>query len=190
MIVARSTGARQTKTVCSSADSLDWDLTAEDLQSELSFAGGDIRISQAVLGYRSDVGPEALAVWLATLLAAEFQDGGPVAIALLADTEVADLNRQFRGCDTATDVLSFPGDPTAPESVLGDIAISLDTAARQAQEQEHSLHTELKYLILHGLIHCLGHDHDSDDGEMNRLELSLRDRWLIQSGRTSGDRPS
>ncbi|HVR43869.1 MAG TPA: rRNA maturation RNase YbeY [Thermoanaerobaculia bacterium] len=99
-----------------------------------------------------------------------------VAIAFVDDAAMAALNRRFRGRGGTTDVLSFPAgdDPEESDRRLGDIAISLDRARRQAREQHHSLATEVRYLILHGIIHAFGWDHESDEGEMNALEIRLR----------------
>ncbi|HEX7330101.1 MAG TPA: rRNA maturation RNase YbeY [Pyrinomonadaceae bacterium] len=94
-------------------------------------------------------------------------------IAFVSDKRIRELNRQFRGIDKATDVLSFPaGGPD--ESNLGDIAISTETAATQAKENSLSFDDEIAQLILHGLLHLSGYDHETDNGEMNRLELRLR----------------
>ena len=92
-------------------------------------------------------------------------------IAFVSDYKIRELNKQFRGVDRATDVLSFP----AGEKLnLGDIAVSVDTAAVQAKENGLSLDEEIAQLILHGLLHLSGYDHETDNGEMNRLELRLR----------------
>ena len=92
-------------------------------------------------------------------------------IAFVSDKHIRELNRQFRGIDTATDVLSFPAEE---ESNLGDVAVSVETAATQARENGLTLDQEIAQLILHGLLHLSGYDHETDDGEMNRLELKLR----------------
>lgn len=93
------------------------------------------------------------------------------------------LNQQFRGKDSATDVLSFPLQPeafeTEAETNLGEIVISLDRAQAQAKENGLTLVNEVEQLILHGLLHLCGHDHATDHGEMNRLELKLRKRLGI-----------
>jgi probable rRNA maturation factor len=94
-------------------------------------------------------------------------------IAFVSDKRIRELNRQFRGIDRATDVLSFPADGP-DESNLGDIAISVETATAQAKENGLSLDAEIAQLILHGLLHLSGYDHETDNGEMNRLELRLR----------------
>ena len=92
-----------------------------------------------------------------------------------------EFNHRYREKDTTTDVLSFPGDeePEPDGSVhLGDIVISVATAARQARELGHSLPRELKRLLLHGYLHLLGYDHETDDGTMLRLERRLVRRLL------------
>lgn len=97
-------------------------------------------------------------------------------IAFVSDKRIRQLNRQFRGVDKATDVLSFPAEE---ESNLGDVAISVETAAAQAEENGLSFEDEVAQLILHGLLHLCGNDHETDDGEMNRLELRLRRKLKI-----------
>ena len=92
-------------------------------------------------------------------------------IAFVSDKRIRELNRQFRGIDKATDVLSFPAEE---ESNLGDVAVSVETAANQARENQLTLDHEIGQLILHGLLHLCGYDHETDNGEMNRLELRLR----------------
>jgi len=92
-------------------------------------------------------------------------------IAFVSDKKIRELNREFRGVDKTTDVLSFPADEGLN---LGDVAISVETAAAQARENGLSFDEEIAQLILHGLLHLSGYDHESDNGEMNRLELKLR----------------
>ena len=92
-------------------------------------------------------------------------------VAFVSDKSIRKLNQQFRGIDKATDVLSFPADE--PDN-LGDVAVSVETASRQARENGLSFDDEIAQLILHGLLHLSGYDHDTDNGEMNRLELKLR----------------
>jgi probable rRNA maturation factor len=99
-----------------------------------------------------------------------------VTIAFVSDRQIRDLNKQFRGIDKATDVLSFPSDT---DQELGDIAISLETAERQAEENDLNLDGEIAQLILHGLLHLSGYDHETDNGEMNKLELQLRNKLNI-----------
>jgi probable rRNA maturation factor len=96
---------------------------------------------------------------------------GQVNVLVTGDAEVRRLNRQFRHKDRTTDVLSFPGmDP----SFAGDIAISAATAARNARRLGHSTAQEMKVLLLHGLLHLAGYDHEADQGEMARKEQRLR----------------
>lgn len=105
-----------------------------------------------------------------------------------SDREIRRLNAQYRHIDKATDVLSFPDDP---EDHLGDVVISVPTARRQAAvrvgEGAAGAARELRVLMLHGLLHCLGYDHETDDGAMERLEARLRRRW-IGSAADSADR--
>jgi probable rRNA maturation factor len=102
-----------------------------------------------------------------------------VSIAFVEDEAMKTLNRKYRKKNRTTDVLTFPaddsyGDPEQDGHPLGDIVISLDQAKRQAAEQRHSLATEVRYLVLHGILHALGHDHETDNGEMNALEVQVR----------------
>jgi len=108
-------------------------------------------------------------------LAAIGKSESSATIAFVSDKKIRELNRQFRGIDKATDVLSFPSD--GPD--LGDIAVSVDTAAAQAKENGLKLDEEIAQLILHGLLHLSGYDHETDNGEMNRLELRLRKKLAI-----------
>ena len=96
------------------------------------------------------------------------------------DAEVRRLNRFFRGKDQATDVLSFP--PAKPDALAGDIAISIDRARMQAAERGHSLADELRILMLHGALHLAGMDHESDSGEMARVESSWRKKLGLPDG--------
>jgi len=93
-----------------------------------------------------------------------------------------ELNKFFRGKDTTTDVLSFPHEPDefdVDKTNLGDIVISAEQAQRQAKENGLTLDNEIKQLILHGILHLCGYDHETDNGEMNARELELRDKLGI-----------
>ena len=93
-------------------------------------------------------------------------------IAFVSDDRIRQLNQRYRGFDKATDVLSFP---TGEEDVaLGDIAISIERARAQARQNGLTLEQEIAQLILHGLLHLCGYDHETDNGEMNSIELKLR----------------
>jgi len=118
---------------------------------------------------------------------------GQVTVLLTSDTVIRRLNRQFRGKNKATDVLSFPAAEFAKVSksragapiqqrIAGDLAISVPAARRQAAAQGHGLSTEIKVLILHGLLHLAGYDHESDDGEMARREHKLRAKLRLPQG--------
>jgi probable rRNA maturation factor len=102
--------------------------------------------------------------------------GSSATIAFVSDRRIRDLNQRFRNVHKPTDVLSFPAEE---ETNLGDIAISVETAAAQAKENGLSFETEIAQLILHGLLHLCGYDHETDNGEMNRLELRLRKKLGI-----------
>src|SRR5689334_14289699 len=94
-------------------------------------------------------------------------------IAFVSDKAIRQLNRQFRGIDKATDVLSFPAEDE-DGSNLGDIAISVETAAVQAKENGLTFEGEVAQLILHGLLHLSGYDHETDNGKINRSKLRMR----------------
>ena len=107
---------------------------------------------------------------------------GQVTVLLTTDASIRGLNRRFRGKNKATDVLSFPAEGVGAEGVAGDLAISVTTALGQATEQGHSLSTEIKVLILHGLLHLAGYDHEVDDGKMARRERLLRTKLKLPQG--------
>jgi len=106
--------------------------------------------------------------------------GRTIACMIADDTEIRRLNRQYRGKDQATDVLSFP--PANRNGLPGDIAISIDRARMQAAEQGHSLADELRILMLHGALHLSGMDHEADSGEMARAESHWRKRLGLPGG--------
>ncbi len=108
-----------------------------------------------------------------------------VEILLTDSQELRQLNRQYRNQDRPTDVLSFPdGDilPGKKERFLGSIVVSVDAAKIQAAEIGHSLEAELKFLVLHGLLHLLGFDHERDNGEMERYQRQLKQVLSIHFG--------
>lgn len=104
---------------------------------------------------------------------------GEVNILLTSNSEIQRLNLEFRHKDQPTDVLSFPNGQQ-PEG--GDIAISIQTARTQAAEIGHDLLTEVKVLILHGMLHLAGHDHETDRGQMLTLEQDLRAELKLPAG--------
>jgi probable rRNA maturation factor len=149
--------------------------------------------------------PEAparrLRPWLGSLLAAVAPAGyATLGVRFAGDRAVRQANRRFRGKDQTTDVLSFPGgdgpggghaagagdpdggpagaDPGGGDGHLGDILISVPAARRQAAAAGRDTEREIRVLLLHGVLHCLGHDHETDGGAMERLERHLRRRWI------------
>jgi probable rRNA maturation factor len=99
---------------------------------------------------------------------------GSVNLLVTHSADVRELNRRYRGKDQPTDVLSFPAVPALNNGFAGDIVISGDIAARNARAYGHATANELKILILHGVLHLAGHDHETDAGEMARKEERLR----------------
>ena len=104
---------------------------------------------------------------------------GEVEVLLTSDAELKRLNKAFRGKNKPTDILSFPTPPEFADEHAGDLAISLETAARQAAEHGHTLVDELKILLLHGLLHLDGEDHETDSGEMAAREHDLRQQLKL-----------
>lgn len=108
--------------------------------------------------------------------------GKQASIAFIGDTRMKQLNEMFRGKNTTTDVLSFPHEPDEfdpDKDNLGDIVISVEQAQRQAEENGLTLDVEIKQLILHGLLHLCGYDHETDNGEMHARELELREKLCV-----------
>jgi probable rRNA maturation factor len=136
----------------------------------------------------------------------ELKLAGEVTLLLASNTQLRRLNRQFRGKDYATDVLSFPSEnpprqrpkprsSRTPAGYAGDIAISVDIARKNGGVLGHGVAAEIKTLILHGLLHLAGYDHESDHGQMARKELSLRralglPEGLIERADLDGRRPA
>ncbi len=114
--------------------------------------------------------------------------GGRVFTCLVTgDAELQRLNGQFLKRDYPTDVLSFPAFQPGPS--LGEIAISVDRAAEQARERGHSLEDEIKILMLHGVLHLLGMDHEKDRGRMARAERRHRRELGLPEGLIERVRP-
>ncbi len=147
-----------------------------------------------------EAGARRVRPWLTPLIEDLAPGTDSFVVRFVSDREMRRLNSSFRRRDEPTDVLSFPSLPsprkgalqpayagatdiTAPELPhqerhLGDVVISVPTARRQADRLGHSVDVELRILLLHGVLHCLGHDHETDGGVMNRLERSLRRRYV------------
>jgi len=107
-----------------------------------------------------------------------------ITIAFVSDAEIARWNEGYRKKKGPTDVLSFPATSGAfhgaAKESLGDIAISPETAKRYAKKNGRSLNAEIRVLMLHGILHLMGYDHENDTGQMNRIEQKLRRRLGIQ----------
>lgn len=120
---------------------------------------------------------QALARWLERQAPARAR--GTVVIAMITDREMRRINKAFRRKDYATDVLSFP---SMLPGALGELAIATGVCRRQAREAGHPEAVEAKVLALHGLLHLLGYDHETDRGEMRRAEDRLRKRAGLPLG--------
>ncbi|MBC8288235.1 MAG: rRNA maturation RNase YbeY [Nitrospinae bacterium] len=116
-----------------------------------------------------------------------------ISILFVGDQDIRDLNHRFRGIDRSTDVLSFPqlleGEPEMPGApVLGDVAISLETARDQSEEHGLSLEEELTLLLIHGILHLLGYDHEISDQEEVRMRKKTRELFtMIYPGKMLAD---
>ncbi len=143
--------------------------------------GSGCELALANPGRHPEASARRLRPWLLRLLAALAPAAASFSVRFTSDRELRRLNRTFRGKDAPTDVLSFPGDRSAEGWHLGDVAISVPTARRQAEAAGHDVDRELRLLVLHGVLHCLGYDHEADDGTMERLEKRLRRRYLDAS---------
>jgi probable rRNA maturation factor len=128
------------------------------------------------------VAVRGLGTWLERLAPARAR--GAVCVAFVTDARIRTLNRAYRGLDAPTDVLSFPADPSHRPVAgdLGDITIAVGVAGRQARAAGHSLGTEARVLALHGLLHLVGYDHETDNGEMARAEARLRRQGGLHEG--------
>ena len=129
-----------------------------------------------------EVRARRLRPWLEELLDEVAPRAASLGVRFCGDREMRRVNREYRGLDKTTDVLSFPGElaegETADGGHLGDILISMPVARNQAAEAHHDPEREIKILLLHGVLHCLGHDHETDQGQMERLERRLRKTWV------------
>lgn len=127
---------------------------------------------------RSGVDGRALVATAKRLLAAIDRGDASLSLTLVDDATIRELNREHRGKDRETDVLSFALDDENPERLLGDVVISVDTARRQAAAYDAPLQNELYRLLIHGLLHVMGHDHE-ETGE--RREMEREERRLAEA---------
>lgn len=137
-----------------------------------------------------EAGARRLRPWIEPLVEELVPAADSFALRFVSDREMRRLNATYRRRDATTDVLSFPGDlvpsPEDPgdrgaarsECHLGDVVVSVPAARRQASKLGHSVERELRILTLHGVLHCMGHDHETDGGTMERLERRLRLRYV------------
>jgi probable rRNA maturation factor len=107
---------------------------------------------------------------------------GTVNVLLTSSAEMKSLNRRFRGKDKPTDVLSFPAEPDAQKQFAGEIAISAEIASQNARALGHSPAEEVKILVLHGVLHLHGYDHECDNGQMAKREKQLRAKLRLPPG--------
>jgi probable rRNA maturation factor len=128
---------------------------------------------------RSGVDARALKAVALVLLGAVDEPDAAISLTIVDDETIREINRDFRGKDKATDVLSFPlePEPFSQERLLGDIVISIDTARRQAADYDAPVQNEIYRLLIHGLLHVLGHDHEEAEDRviMEREERRLAD---------------
>ena len=177
---------------------LDPDLDPESPRGRRPVRGGSNRAPKAIVAKRSGasaakldpkINPREIQLPTARTLSRFLSSAqtavrlkGQVTVLLTTDEAIRKLNRQFRGKNKATDVLSFPAEGVGAQGLAGDLAISVTTAMGQAAEQGHSLSTEIKVLVLHGLLHLAGYDHEIDEGKMARRERKLREMLKLPQG--------
>ncbi len=107
---------------------------------------------------------------------------GLVNVLITSSAEMKSLNRRFRGKDKPTDVLSFPAEPVAQKKPAGEIAISAEMASQNARALGHPPAEEVRILVLHGILHLRGYDHECDNGQMARREKQLRAKLHLPLG--------
>lgn len=139
-----------------------------ELNSEITFEKEE---------YEKLVAKEELELWILALLKELSVESSYCELNLVSSERIREINREYRGKDYATDVISFSqveGEEIDGSSFLGDIVISIPFASEQAEQYGNSLLSELKYLILHGVLHLLGYDHDEEEeGEMSKMERDI-----------------
>jgi len=169
----------------------DQEAAASGSGGEASGGGGEIEIALLNPNRYPEASARRLRPWLAQVLQALLRkrpapagaraafNAASLGVRFAGDRAMRHANRRFRGKDQTTDVLSFPGDVSvAAGGHLGDVLVSVPQARRQAAAAGRDPAREIQVLLLHGVLHCLGHDHEADGGEMERLERRLRRRWI------------
>jgi probable rRNA maturation factor len=156
-------------------------LVEVDKSEVADLAGATLALVQRQMAQAKAKSPETMKVGTQSRSAAEAH----ITVVFVRDPKIRALNRDYRGRDYPTDVLSFRANEGEGESAdffepdyVGDIVIATDTALRQAEEAGQSFAREVQELVIHGVLHLCGYDHESDNGEMNRLELRLRKKLL------------
>lgn len=136
--------------------------------SEITFENADLE---------KETESSEIALWIEGVLGELSLTGSYCELNLVSSETIREINREHRGKDYATDVLSFSqveGEEISGNSFLGDIVISIPYAKEQAEQYGHSLLSELKYLILHGILHLIGYDHtEEEDGNMSKMEKDI-----------------
>ncbi len=152
--------------------------------SQLPSATPNIFVSNRQRTFK--VSPKFLISVAEAILSRVGQKSGELSIVLLNDPAMRKLNSQYRGKDCSTDVLAFPQDLSlnVPEHLIGDVIISLQTAARQAKERKSVLRNELVRLLIHGILHLLGYDHEKSLQEATRMKN--KERLIIKHLKING----
>ena len=127
----------------------------------------------------AEIDAEGLRSWIQQLVGSIAPLAESFGVRFVSDEEMAEYNRKYRGRCGATDVLSFPEYGAPPDyRHLGDVVIAVPWARRQATDLGIPLEREVRTLLLHGILHCLGFDHEADNGEMEEVELQMKARWI------------
>lgn len=142
-----------------------------------------VDMSLEIEGYSNLVNEEEMKKYIKEALESEFESDRPVYLSLLftGNDEIQVINKQYRGKDQPTDVISFAYHETedfdiGPYDTLGDIVISMERVEEQAAEYNHSLKRELYYVLTHGLLHLLGYDHIEED---DKKEMRAREEEIL-----------
>ena len=146
-----------------------------DKNAETAAVAAKLGLAIDICGTTPAVSRTALRGWAKTILRQLGQTPAELSIALISDPQMRRLNRQYRHKDTPTDVLSFPlADATCP-FLLGDVVISVETAARQAVKRGSSTAEEIQVLLIHGILHLVGYDHEGSPSAARRMRCKERE---------------